>query len=357
MTNLRLFTYLISALILLSSCKEYYSLEDYTNVPKIDAHIHYSYANPVLLEQAQKDNFRLITVNVETQSNPPIDVQEKVALQLVNDYPDWMAFLSTFGSNNWNTASWSDATINRIKASKDQGASGVKIWKTFGMQLQNQDSSFVFIDHAQLTPVFNYLEQNSIPLLAHIGEPKNCWLPLDEMTTENDRNYFANHPEFHMYLHPEMPSYEQIMNARDHVLARHTDMQVVGAHFGSMEWNLDTLAKRLDQYPNFAVDMAARIGHMHFHSDLDYEKTRSFFITYADRILYGTDMGVRSEEVTSGDGFHDYWYGDWKYLATDMVMQSRFINKDVKGLRLPKEALDKIYYANAVRWYSDVNVE
>ena len=345
---------LITFSIIIQSCLSYYSIDDYTNVPKIDAHIHYNYANPVLLQQAEKDNFRLITVNVETKTNPHIDQQESIAVEFMDSYKDAFAFLSTFGSNSWSSDNWVDLTIQRISNSVKKGASGVKIWKTFGMQLVDGDSNYVFISDQQLSPVFNHLAVNDIPLLAHIGEPKNCWLPLDQMTTGNDRNYFAEHPEYHMFLHPEMPSYEQIIDSRDQILETHNNLKVVGAHFGSVEWNLEALADRLEKYSNFAVDMAARIGHMHYHSDNDYEKTRQFFIKYHDRILYGTDMGMNSESVKSGERFHEQWFNDWRYLATDEEFESVLINKQVKGLKLPTRVIDDIYFNNSVAWYPKI---
>ena len=351
----RHFLILISIFAIMQSCNTYYSIDDYNKVPKIDAHIHYSYANPVLLEQAEKDNFRLITVNVETGTDPGINQQESVAIDLMSKYKEFIAYLSTFSSEDWISDNWTDNTIRRINASREKGASGVKIWKTFGMQLMDGDSNFVFIDDSKLNPVFRHMAEHDIPLLAHIGEPKNCWLPLDEMTVENDRSYFADHPEYHMYLHPEMPSYERIMHARDHVLSKHGNLKVVGAHFGSIEWDLDSLASCLDRYPNFAVDMAARIGHMHYHSNKDYEKTRQFFIKYHDRILYGTDMGTESETATSGEGFHDYWYSDWRYLATDKEFESKFINQEIKGLKLPKNIIDDIYFNNSNNWYPGIS--
>lgn len=350
MKNRQLFI-LIAIFILLQSCDSYYTLDDYNKVPKIDAHIHYNYANPVLLQQAEKDNFRLITVNVETRTNPHIDQQESLAVELKDKYSKLLAFISTFGSSEWSSDKWTEKTIDRINASSEKGAAGVKIWKTFGMDLQEADSSYVFINHPKLNPVFDHMAHYHIPLMAHIGEPKNCWMPLDEMTTENDRNYFAEHPEYHMFLHPEMPSYESIIFARDQVMAEHGDLKVVGAHFGSVEWNLDSLAARFDKYPNFAVDMAARIGHMHYQSDKDYEKTRQFFIKYHDRILYGTDMGMSSENVKSGDRFYNQWFSDWRYLATDEEFESDLINKKVKGLRLPKKVIDDIYFNNSINWY------
>jgi predicted TIM-barrel fold metal-dependent hydrolase len=54
----------------------------------------------------------------------------------------------------------------------------------------------------------------------------------------------------------------------------------------------DSLAIRFDHYPNFSVDMAARIEHIKQQSRESYKKVRDFFIHYQDRILYGTDMEV-----------------------------------------------------------------
>ncbi len=112
--------------------------------------------------------------------------------------------------------------------------------------------------------------------MAHIGEPKNCWLPLEQMSVNNDRNYFKAHPEYHMFLHPENPSYDEIINARDRFVEKHPDMRFVGAHLGSLEWDVDELAKRLDRFPNMAVDVAARVPHIQFQSKANREKVRDF---------------------------------------------------------------------------------
>jgi predicted TIM-barrel fold metal-dependent hydrolase len=62
-----------------------------------------------------------------------------------------------------------------------------------------------------------------------------------------------------MYLHPERPSKESILAARDHMVQHHPKLRVVGAHLGSMEDDVNEIAKRFDAYPNVAVDTAARV--------------------------------------------------------------------------------------------------
>ena len=65
-----------------------------------------------------------------------------------------------------------------------------------------------------------------------------------------------------MYLHPDHPRKETILAARDHLLAENPKLRVVGAHLGSMETDVDEIAKRFDRYPNFAVDTAARMEYL-----------------------------------------------------------------------------------------------
>jgi len=227
----------------------------------------------------------------------------------------------------------------------DRGASGIKIWKNIGMELKDQNERYVMADDQEFEPVFKYLEENKIPLLAHLGEPRNCWLPEDEMTVAGDRSYYKNNPQYHMYLHPEMPSYEDQINTRDNLLEKYPDIIFIGAHLGSLEWNVDELSKRLDKYPNLKVDMAARIGHLRNQSAEDWDRVRNFLIKYQERILYATDMSVSDVNLqdfnTKTESMYQHWMNDWLYLATDTTLY------DIKGLMLPKEVIDKIYYENA----------
>jgi hypothetical protein len=36
-----------------------------------------------------------------------------------------------------------------------------------------------------------------------------------KMTVRSDKSYFSANPQYHMFLHPEYPSYEDQINARD----------------------------------------------------------------------------------------------------------------------------------------------
>jgi hypothetical protein len=182
--------------------------------------------------KAGEDRFRLLTLNTSIR-------QRDRAVRQMNEFPDRMSWAATFSLDGWDEPDWQEKTLAYLEESFNMGAVAVKVWKNIGMVLKDRDGNFVMIDDPQFDPVFEYLAGRNIPLVGHIGDPKNCWLPLEEMTVNTDRKYFETHPKFHMYLHPEYPSHEEIMEARDNMLAKHPDLRFIGAHLGSLEWDVE----------------------------------------------------------------------------------------------------------------------
>jgi len=345
--------------ILFSSCQSgqteetFYTLEDFSKVPKIDVHVHINTADNALVEQAEKDNFILLTINVEVPDYPTIDQQLDYALDQKESLPERVYFLSTFETKTLEDENWHNQAIASLQASKEKGSLGVKMWKNIGMVIKDQKGDFIKIDHPKFDPIFQYLEKNNIPVCGHIGEPKNCWLPLEEMTVNNDRNYYKRHPQYHMYQHPEYPSYEELIESRDRVLEKYPDLKFIGTHLGSMEWSVDEIAKRLEKYPNMAVDLTARISHLQYQSLTDWDKVYDFFVQYQDRIMYGTDLHVTEDADPDQvkKNAHQTWRRDWQYLVTEDSMQNELVNGKFKGLKLPQDIVDKLYYKNAGNWY------
>lgn len=331
-----------------TNTKDFYTADDFIHVPKTDAHFHYLTTDLRFSDFADSLNFTLISPNVDT--DVPVDTQWYVSKEVMKHSGNKVKFLCTFTLDGFGEDSWADSVISTIDRRMAMGAYGVKIWKNIGMELRNKEGSYVMASDPAFEPVFRHIQEKSYPLLAHLGEPRNCWLPEEEMTDSGDRAYYRQHPQYHMYLHPEMPSYEEQIEARDRLLERYPGITFIGAHLGSLEWSVDELAIRLDLYPNFSVDMSARMGHLRNQSAMDYEKVRAFLITYQDRLLYGTDMSVYDELLLDSDklkkGVYSGWMNDWLYLATDSTVRG------IKGMNLPRQAVDKIMNDNAKRLYN-----
>jgi predicted TIM-barrel fold metal-dependent hydrolase len=158
--------------------------------------------------------------------------------------------------------------------------------------------------------------------------------------------YYSNNPQWHMYGKPRAPVKDVILTARDKVLARYPKLRVVGCHLGSDEDDLKRLARRLDAYPNFAVDTAARVR---YFARGDREQAREFLIRYQDRILYATDFSFRDGDpavaARSLQATHDR---DWEYFSGSGMMN--YDGHATQGLALPQEVLRKIFRENALRW-------
>ncbi len=343
-------------LLLISCNNNYYSVEDFQSVLKIDSHVHIGTDDGVFEEQAADDNFLLITLNVDHGDSANIRKQYNLASLSAEKYPGRVFFGPTFlfDTTGWKTDEWSKKVISQLD--EDISAPGVitvKIWKNIGMTLRDREGNFIMVDDPGLKPVINFIAGKGLRLTGHLGEPRNCWLPLEEMTVSSDSSYFAEHTQYHMFLHPEYPSYEDQIRARDNMLEANSDLTFIGCHLGSLEWNVDSLALRLDRYPNMAVDMSARICHLQYQSSENRETVRDFCIKYQDRLLYGTDLGYSGSKDTEASRryIHETWIDDWQYFATDNEMTSDKFKGKFRGLKLPGEVVDKIYRENAIIWY------
>jgi len=328
-----------------------YGLADFATVRKFDAHVHVNVTDSAFLDQAIADNFEILSINVDYPVFPSIRDQADVAHHFSGLDPEHFHYAATFSMKGFGDDGWAQATNAGLDAEFQRGALAVKVWKNVGMVERDAAGQLIFIDDKGFDPVFDHLAAVGIPLIAHQGEPRNCWLPIEQMTTENDRLYFGAHPEYHMYLHPEMPRYEALMAKRDAMVASHPDMRFVGAHMGSLEWSVDEAAKFLDAHPNAVIELAARMAQIQYQSVRDHKKVRDFFIRYQDRILYGTDLTLNPGEDAQAfrTVAHDYWMADWTYLATTETRRVDDIDADARGLALPRSVIDKIYWANARR--------
>lgn len=334
----------------------YYTMADFPSVRKFNSHVHISVFDSIFIRQAEKDNFKFLTVNVNSPS-VPVDQQQQVAVQLVNAFPSNIYFASAFSVKDFNSSGWLDQTIDYLKKSFDSGAIAVKIWKNIGMELKDKQGKFVMIDNPVFDTIIDYIEKNNITLIGHLGEPRNAWLPVEQMTVAGDKNYFAANPQYHMYLHPEYPSYDDQINARDRMLEKHSRLRFVGAHLGSLEWSVDELAKRLDKFPNMAVDLAERISHLQYQAVTDWKKVRDFLIKYQDRLIYATDEGVNSKKdpVEVSRLAHENWLRHWKFFTSGERMKVPKVEKEFNGMKLPKEVVDKIYLKNAQKWFPHID--
>ncbi len=335
------------------SSSDRFSMGDFAAVEKIDIHFHLHSDNTDFVTIARRDRFSFLNIATHTGGPEVMKQKHRTIFLQYQANPDRVAPISSFSMDGWDDPDWQLKTIRFLDQTFDKGAVGVKVWKNIGMVDRDESGKLIMIDDPRLDPIFDHLEKRGIVLMGHLGEPKNCWLPLEQMTVNNDRSYFKTHPQYHMYLHREMPSYQQQIDARDRMLAKHMNLPFLAAHLASLEWSVDELAKFLDRFPHAVVGIAARLGQLQYQSQQDRDKVVAFLNKYQDRVLYGTDAGVGPSDPVN-DRYRESkrrWLRDWGYFNTDEMIEVPELDEPVRGLALSREVVTKLYRTNAQKLF------
>jgi len=315
---------------------------------RIDAHVHVFTNSPAFLGLLNRLNVRVLNICVVDKYDRGYEeatLQHDRARDLFRAGKGRVAWCSTFDPQEWERSGFAQAAIGQLKQTFQDGAVAVKIYKSIGMELRSPAGQFLMPDDPVFEPILQFIRERNRTLFAHLAEPAAAWQPLDPSSPHY--GYYKSYPAWHMFLHPERPAKQVILAARDRLLAKHQQLKIVGCHLGSMEEDVDDIARRFDAYPNFAVDTAARLQDLMLQPR---EKVRAFLIKYQDRVLYGTDLSFMPwDEAKSTIQHMEKTYArDWKYFATGEMVRSQ--NRDAEGLALPREVLRKLYRENALRW-------
>jgi predicted TIM-barrel fold metal-dependent hydrolase len=230
-------------------------------------------------------------------------------------------------------------TAEALAEAREKGASGLKLFKQFGLGYRNPDGTLIRIDDSRWDEIWAACGRLGMPVLIHTSDPAAFFEPTD---AHNERwEELRRRPEWSFHG-PDWPSREELLAARNRVIERHPDTIFIGAHVANNPEDLETVGKWLDQYPNLYVEIAARIAEL----GRQPFTAREFFLKYPDRILFGTD-GPRSKERLKPH---------WRFLETRdeyfPYAENPFPPQGlwrIYGLELPDEALRKVYYQNAAR--------
>lgn len=226
----------------------------------------------------------------------------------------------------------------KLEEAVKMGVRGLKIAKALGLTLRDKSGKLVAVDDPRIDPIWAKCGELGIPVMIHVSDPKAFFTPLDRYNERYDE--LGAHPDWSFYG-DQYPSKEEILAQRNRVIARHPNTIFIGAHMGNLPEELGRVAMWLETYPNFYVDIDARI------SELGRQPytARKFFIQYQDRVLFGTDTPCNAEAYRI---YYRFLETDDEYFdpAGGHHLQGRWM---IYGVHLPDETLEKIYYKNALK--------
>lgn len=238
-----------------------------------------------------------------------------------------------------------------IEQAHRDGAKGLKILKTLGLYLRERitTGTLVKIDDPRFDPMWDACGQLNLPVAIHVSDPIAFFTPTDRFNERYEE--LNNHPDWSFHG-GDFPSNEELLAARNRVMARHPKTQFVVLHVGNFAENLQNVSENLDRFPNMFVDIAARVGEL----GRQPVTSRKFFDKYQDRILFATDATPHGDEFPQ-QVFNDKLYEIYfRFLETEdeyfdyapakIPPQGRW---KIYGINLPDAILRKVYYENSAR--------
>jgi predicted TIM-barrel fold metal-dependent hydrolase len=230
---------------------------------------------------------------------------------------------------------WGERAAAQLERDYNQGARGLKIFKSLGFSVKDIDGNRVAVDDPRLDPIWAKCGELGIPVLIHTADPKQFWAPFD---AENERWLeLKTHPNRKREDDNPVP-WETLIQEQHNVFKKHKNTQFIAAHLGWYGNDLAHLGKLLDEMPNMNVEIGAVIAELGRQPRM----ANAFLTKYQDRVLFGKDAYNPEEYATyfrvleTQDEYFPYYkkyHAYWKMY----------------GLGLSDEVLKKIYYKNAIR--------
>jgi predicted TIM-barrel fold metal-dependent hydrolase len=232
-----------------------------------------------------------------------------------------------------------DWAAKKIREQVQRGADGLKIWKPFGLEMRDHHDQLLRVNDPRLDVIWHTAGELDLPVLIHVADPVAFFDPLDE-TNERWEELQA-HPDW-QFPSPPFPSFLSIMEDLGDLVSKHPKTTFIGAHVGCYAENLAWVGELLRKCSNFNVDISGRIGEL----GRQPYSARKFFLEFADRILFGLDLGPDLESYRIHYRFLETEDEYFNYGVDEIPTQGRWC---IYGLALPDDVLRKVYHLNAQR--------
>jgi len=253
-------------------------------------------------------------------------------------YKDRFEIWCGFDYTGHDQPGWPQRAVAELERCYKKGARGVGELGDKGLgELYSQPTPGygIHIDDPSMKPLLAKCADLHMPVSIHVAEDAWMYLPSD---STNDGLLNAATWKVDMTQKGKL-NHDQLVRTLENAVRENPKTTFIACHLANCCSNLAELGRLFDSYPNLYADIAARYGEI---SPVP-RYTKTFMEKYADRIVYGTDMGTQQE----------------MYQTTFRILESadeHFYERDrfnyhwaLYGLDLSDNTLKKIYSDNAKR--------
>ncbi|MDH7602279.1 MAG: amidohydrolase family protein [Armatimonadota bacterium] len=309
----------------------------------IDSHVHLRSAEGAtqldsICRRIGAKRMGIVCLHYDPQSN-------SAAFQAKKALPDRFYVFAALDHSSRTSSMGSDLGAlpldEQVRVLIEKGADGIKLLET---KPDSRKALGIPIDSDYFEPFFAYAEREGIPIVWHAADPPEFWVPrlTPKWAVEKGWGYDET-----------FPSYEQILAEVENVLERHPGLVVTFAHFLFLSNDLPRAANLLDTYDNVHFDLAPGIELL-YNLSRNPTESREFFVTYARRIIFGTDIedSLSLEQAAHRAGIvKRFLETDDEFRVPEGADELLGPPEDgvIRGLRLPAEVLEMIYHRNFER--------
>jgi hypothetical protein len=314
----------------------------FQHFPIIDSHVHFVHPETMAELLALMDEAGHTRANLVCIPNPDATTHNPAALYFKKHHPE-RAFLSgalDYAPVMADPTHASQILAGQIRALRTQGFDGLKLIEG---KPEVRKLLPLPLDGPEYAGMWAALENEQFPVVFHVADPDEFW-DAERCPDWARRSGWD-------YSDGSYPTKEDLYSEVDHILERHPKLKITFAHFYFLSADLERAGHFLDAHPTVCYDLAPHLG-MYQDFSHDPAAARAFFLRYASRILYGTDMDTRVL-VRGAEGRAFMRSIPW--LMRSFLENSgtfTYHSSEFHGLGLPQAALKQIYHANFERVYT-----
>jgi predicted TIM-barrel fold metal-dependent hydrolase len=250
-------------------------------------------------------------------------------------YKDRFEVWCGFDYTGYKKPGWEKRAVAELERCYKKGARGVGELGDKGLgELYSKPTRGygLHIDNPAMKPLLQKCAELGIPISIHVAEDQ--WM-YEKVDSTNDG--LMNAAKWNVdQTKPGLLGHDELIKTLENAVRDNPKTTFIACHLANTNSDMSQLGRLFDLYPNLYADISARFGEF---SPIP-RSTKAFFEKYADRLLYGTDMGAEKE----------------MYLTTFRILESAdehfYVHSmfsyhwPLHGLNLNDETLRKIYSEN-----------
>jgi uncharacterized protein len=241
-----------------------------------------------------------------------------------------------FDYNGYDQPGFGPQALQALEKCHEAGAQGVGELHDKGKGLVSSTVHALGMhpDDARMDALFDRCGQLGLPVNIHVADP--IWM-YEAMDNKNDGLMNAFH--WRLDNQPGIVGHSGMIDILERTVKKHSNTTFIACHLANLDYDLARLGQILERQLNLYADISARYAET---APIPRFVAR-FYAKYADRLLYGTDMGF--DKAMYRVTFRILETLDEHFYESEMFSYHWSLN----GFGLPDEVLQKLYHTNAER--------